>query len=139
MSFREKSAWISFAIMLVLAGMWAWNVVRGFSGQVGRGDVFRLSVTLLICAVVLEIALHVALAISSPREARTPRDERERLIELHATRIAFRVLIGAALLSVGSAHLGAQMPDLMNAMMLSVILALLVKFGSEVVLFRRAL
>ena len=96
-------------------------------------------ITLLICAVVLEVLLHIVLAIWSPREARTPRDERERLIELYATRIAFRVLVGAALLTVGSAHIGARTGVLMNAMMLAVILALLVKFGSEVVLFRRAL
>ena len=67
------------------------------------------------------------------------RVERERLIELHATRIAFRVLLAAAVLTVGSAHLGVRMTDMMGLMMLSVILALLVKFGSEVVFFRRGL
>jgi putative ABC transport system permease protein len=87
--------------------------------------------------VIAEVVLHIILTVWSPKEARTPRDERERLIELYATRIAFRVLVGAALLTVGSAHLGARTGVLMDAMMLSVILALLVKFGSEVVLFRR--
>jgi heme/copper-type cytochrome/quinol oxidase subunit 2 len=139
MSFREKSVWISFLIMLALFGVWAWNFGRGLTGQAARADVVRLSIMLLIFAVVLEVVLHIVLAIWSPREARTPRDERERLIELYATRIAFRVLVGAALLTVGSAHIGARTGVLMNAMMLSVILALLVKFGSEVVLFRRPL
>ena len=139
MSFREKSVWISFLIMLVLFSVWVWNLGRGITGQAERADVVRLSIILLIFAVVLEVVLHVGLAIWSPREARTPRDERERLIELYATRIAFRVLVGAALLTLGSAHLGARTGVLMDAMMLSVILALLVKFGSEVVLFRRGL
>jgi hypothetical protein len=94
---------------------------------------------LLTFAVVLEVVLHIVLAAWSPREARTPRDERERLIELYATRIAFRVLVTAALLTIASAHVGARTGVLMDAMMLSIILALLVKFGSEVVLFKRAL
>ena len=139
MSFREKSVWISFLIMLTLFGVWAWNIGRGLTGQAGRANVVRLSITLLIFAVVLEVALHVVLAVWSPKEARTPRDEREQLIELYATRIAFRVLVVAALLTVGSVHVGARTGVLIDAIMLSVILALLVKFGSEVVLFRRGL
>ena len=116
MSFREKSVWISFLIMLTLSGVWAWNLVRGVTGLAGRPDVARLSITLMILAVVLEVALHVVLAVWSPREARTPRDEREHLIELHATRLAFRVLVGAALLTVGSAHIGSsnRRPDAGN-------------------------
>jgi len=139
MSFREKSVWISFLIMLSLFGVWAWNFGRGLTGQATRPEVVRLSFTLLILAVILEVVLHMVVALWSPREARTPRDERERLIELYATRTAFRVLIGAALLTVGSAHIGARTGELMNAMMLSVILALVVKFGTEVLLFRRPL
>jgi hypothetical protein len=137
MSFREKSVWVSFLVMLTLFGVWVWNLVRSLAGQAVRADVVRLSIGLLLFAVVVEIVLHIVLRVWSPREARTPRDEREQLIELHATRTAFRVLVAAALLTIGSAHLGVRMGDLMQAMMLSVIVALLVKFASEVVLFRR--
>jgi hypothetical protein len=139
MSFREKSVWISFFIMLALFGVWAWNLGRFMIGETSRADVARLSIMLLIFALALEVGLHIVLAIRSPREARTPRDEREQLIELYATRIAFRVLIVAALFTVGSVHVGARTGVLIDAMMLSLILALLVKFGSEVVLFRRGL
>jgi hypothetical protein len=125
--------------MLGLFAAWTWNLWRSLIGLTGRADIIRVSFALLILAVVLEIVLHIVLAASSPREARAPRDERERLIELYATRIAFRVLVVAALLTVGSVHVGLRTGDLMAAMMLSVILALLVKFGSEVVLFRRGL
>jgi hypothetical protein len=139
MSFREKSVWISFVVMLVLSSVWSWNLIRGLTGGAGRTEVIHLSIMLLTFAVVLEVVLHIVLAAWSPREARTPRDERQRLIELYATRIAFRVLVTAALLTIGSAHVGARTGVLMDAMMLSIILALLVKFGSEVVLFKRAL
>jgi hypothetical protein len=137
MSFREKSVWGSFLIMLTLFSLWVWNFGRGLLGQVERADMVRVSFTLLILAIALELALHLALALLSPHEARTPRDERERLIELYATRIAFRVLVGTGLLAVASVHVGARTGVLTDAMMLSIILALLVKFGSEAVLFRR--
>ena len=39
--------------------------------------------------VILEIVLRVAMAIQSPRDARAPRDEREDLIDMRATRVAF--------------------------------------------------
>jgi hypothetical protein len=139
MSFREKSVWTSFIIMLALFSAWVWNLGRGLAAQAGRADLAGVSFTILIAAVLVEILLHVVLAVRSPREARTPRDERERLIDLYATRIAFRVFVGAALAAIGSAHLGVRMGNLMNAMMLAVILAFLVKFGCEVVLFRRGL
>jgi hypothetical protein len=42
---------------------------------------------------VLEIAVHTMVAIQSPRDARVPKDEREQLIELRATRLAFYVLL----------------------------------------------
>jgi hypothetical protein len=137
MSFREKSVWVSFLVMLTLCGVWVWNLVRSLTGQAGRADVVGLSMALLVFAVAIEVVVHIVLRVRLPREARTTRDEREQLIELHATRIAFRVLVVAALLTIASAHIGVRMGDLMQAMMLSVILALLVKFGSEVVLFRR--
>ena len=43
MSFREKSVWISFLIMLTLSGVWAWNLVRGVTGLAGRPDVIHSS------------------------------------------------------------------------------------------------
>jgi hypothetical protein len=137
MSFREKSVWGSFVIVLTLFSLWIWNFGRGLLGQVERAEIVHASFALLVLAVAFEVVLHLALALWSPREARTPRDERERLIELYATRIAFRVLVGTALLTVASVHLGARTGVLTDAMMLSIILALLVKYGSEAMLFRR--
>ena len=69
MSFREKSVWISFLIMLTLSGVWAWNFGRGLTGQAARSDVVRLSITLLIFTMVLEVLLHIILTVWSPKEA----------------------------------------------------------------------
>jgi len=50
--------------------------------------VIPLVLSLFAALIVAEVALHLFIAKRSPKEARTPKDERERLIELKATRIA---------------------------------------------------
>ena len=47
----------------------------------------------------------MAVAIQSPREARTPKDERERLIDMKAARLAFPVLLVGAFAAIGALHL----------------------------------
>ena len=59
---------------------------------------------LILLFVVLEIVVHIAIAIQSPRDAQAPIDEREDLIDLKATRTAFYVLFGGALLSIFTMH-----------------------------------
>ena len=66
---------------------------------------------LILLFVVLEIVLHVAIAVQSPRDARAPKDERETLIDLKATRTAFYVLFGGALLSIFTMHFRRQRLD----------------------------
>jgi hypothetical protein len=55
----------------------------------------------------LEVVLHVATALQSPRATRTPKDERERLIDLKATRLAFPVVLVGAFAAMGTMHLDA--------------------------------
>ena len=71
MSFREKSVWVSFLVMLTLFGVWVWNLVRSLAGQAVRADVVRLSIGLLLFAVVVEIVLHIVLRVWSPRVIRS--------------------------------------------------------------------
>ena len=75
MSFREKSAWVSLILILLVFGPYFWLVGRSFAGigHVHAGTQFAL-ITLFV---VLEIVVHIAIAIQSPRDARAPKDERE--------------------------------------------------------------
>jgi hypothetical protein len=122
--------------LLVFGGIYFYRIVQMMTGAPGRGDVF-LFLSLVSALVVVEVALHIALAIQSPKEARTPRDERERLIDLKATRVAFYVLVVGAFASIGTVHLRAGRWEMMQATLLAIVIAELSKFGSQIVLYRR--
>ena len=137
MSFREKSAWVSFATILVVFGAYFWNVIRVLGGQVEFRAAYALSVALLVAFVVLEIVLHIVLAIQAPKEALAPRDERERLIEMRATRVAFQVLVVGALAGVGMLHVTTSAWRMAQVVLLAVVVAELVKFGGQILYVRR--
>ena len=138
MSFREKSAWISFFCLLIFGGLYGWHVVQVEFFHARDNPMVYVGGT-FAALVALEIALHVAIAIQSPKEARTPKDEREHLIDLRASRVAFYVLLIGTFLSIGiGMHLpGANRFLMANCMMGSIITTLLVRFGTQIVLSRR--
>jgi uncharacterized membrane protein len=137
LSFREKSAWVSFLSILGVFTPFFWNSYRQYSGAVDSRTAVGIAFTLLALFVALEIVLHVALALQSPKEARTPKDERERQIELRATFIAFQVLVVGALAAVGMVHLTSRAWVIHQVAFLAIVVAQLVKFGTQIVLFRR--
>ena len=137
MSFREKSAWISFGCLLVVFGTYFGSVALVLSGRMHSGASLGLGVGLLAAFVILEIVLHVAIAIQSPGDARAPKDERERLIEMRATHRAFPVLVLGALAGVGTMHLTRSNWVVGHVVLLAVVVAELVKFGGQIVSFRR--
>ncbi|HZM94499.1 MAG TPA: hypothetical protein VFB92_13800 [Vicinamibacterales bacterium] len=135
MSFREKSAWISLMLIVLVFGPYFWLVGRSFAGQthVHGGTQFAL----ILLFVVLEIVLHIAVAIQSPRDAEAPSDERDNLIDLRATRVAFYVLFGGALISIFTLHFPVNVWTLSQFVLFSIVVAELVKFGSQIVFYRR--
>ena len=138
MSFREKSAWISFFCILIFGGLYAAHLVRlefFHSHESSPKYVFWTMAAL----VALEIGLHVAIALQSPKDARTPKDERERLIDLRASRVAFYSLLVGSLLSIAAGfHLpGANRFLMGNLLMGALIATLLIRFGTQIVLSRR--
>jgi hypothetical protein len=137
MSFREKSAWISFITILVVFGAYFWIVSQEMAGTVGDRTAFKIEVGLIVAFIVLEVVLHVALAMQAPSEARAPRDERERLIEMRSTRVAFQVLVVGALACVGMIHITRSAWAITQHVLLAVVVAQLVRFGGQIIYFRR--
>ena len=137
MSFREKSAWISFVTILLVFGAYFWNVRQVLAGNVEYGTAFKVEIALIVAFVVIEIVLHIGLAMQAPNEARAPRDEREQLIEMRATRVAFQVLVIGALACVGLMHLTRSAWAIGQHVLLAVVVAQLVRFGGQIVYFRR--
>jgi hypothetical protein len=137
MSFREKSAWVSFLCILGVFTPFFWNSYQQYSGALDSRSAVGTAFALLALFVALEIVLHVALALLSPKDARTPKDERERQIELRATFIAFQVLVVGAMCAVGAVHLTRSAWVIHQVALLAIVVAQLVKFGMQILLFRR--
>jgi hypothetical protein len=135
MSFREKSAWVSLILIVLVFGPYFWLVGRSFAGlgHVHAGTQFAL----IGLFVAFEIVVHIAIAVQSPRDARAPKDEREILIDLLATRAAFYVLFVGALFAIFTMHFRFNVWQLSQMMLLAIVVAELVKFGRQIVLFRR--
>ena len=137
MSFREKSAWISFVLILVFGGLWLRNVIQvEFFGL--RQNPMLQFFGMLAALIAAEVGLHIAIAIQSPHEARTPKDEREKLIDLKASRVGFYVLMVGAWTSIGTLHLPNSNRFLMAQFMMgSIIIAVLTRFATQIALYRR--
>lgn len=137
LSFREKSAWISLVSILAVFIPFFWNSYRQFSGQVDQSTAVNVAFGLLVAFVLLEIVLHAVVALQAPGDARSPRDEREQLIEMRATRIAFQVLVLGALAAVGTLHLTRTAWVMQQVVLFAIVLAELVKFAVQIMLFRQ--
>jgi len=130
MSFREKCAWISFVLLLlVLVGVAA-------GGHVGVAG-FHYFLSLLIGFALLQVALRLIIKWQAPKDARTPKDEREELIDLKAARIGFYSLVAGVLLAMLAVHVHGNPWSGLHTMVLAVLLAWAIKLGAEIVYYRR--
>jgi hypothetical protein len=139
MSFREKSAWISFvSLLLFTLGVFHSQHVHTHDAQ-GNDLIspLHLALAIFIGFIVLQVVLHLIVAALSPKDARTPKDERERLIELRAARVGFYALVVAELTAMGAFHAHGRVGTLMWSVLFAILIAWLIKLGSEIVLYRR--
>jgi hypothetical protein len=132
MSFREKSAWISLLSISLIYGVYFWSVVH--AGP--RGFHFGSLLATVIALIVVQIVLHIVVAIAAPKEAKAPRDEREKLIELKATRIAYS---GLATAVVCACMFGALDPPIVfntNALLFILVTAELMRASCQIIQYR---
>jgi hypothetical protein len=137
MSFREKSAWISFVSILVVFGIYFAAVGLAMAGRFDYSRTFGLFIQLVIAFVVLEVALHVIVAKRAPLDAKVPADERERLINLRAHRVGGNTLAVGVFLAIFTLHLGADSRELAHAVLLAFAISQLAKYATEIALHRR--
>jgi Ca2+/Na+ antiporter len=155
MSFREKSAWITFILLLVVFGFYfaSYGVMLASGGgrvegahpnmnvETARTAIhagFSVLFGLLVAAfVIAEIVLHIIVAIRARAEANAPADERERLIALKAKRLAYQVLVSAAWGSMAVVFLGVEAWVLANAIFFAIWLGELTNYGTQIYLYRR--
>lgn len=136
MSFRETSAWITLATVALCFGAYFLSLVTGAVSPRGFGAVHLLLICVAVQAV-LQIGGHILAAVIAPKDARAPRDERERLIAWRAQSLGYHVLVIGVLALAAPAHFGHPIPDLLNFALLDVVVAALVVAVAQIVMYRR--
>ena len=134
MSFREKSAWISFICLLLLT--LTFFVAQHHHPHDATGHL-HLALEVFFGFVLLQVVLRWVVALRSPKDARTPKDERERFIELRAARIGFYALVVSELAAMAAFHAHGRIDMLMWSVLLAILIAWMIKLGTEIVLYRR--
>jgi hypothetical protein len=135
MSFREKTAWISMLSMLAIYGFYFWSVIH--AGPQSGGFHFGGLMETIIALVVVQTVLTVTVAIFTPKEAKAPRDEREKLIELRAMRVAYSGLATSVALAC---FFGAFDPPILfntNALLFILVTAEVLRSACQIVQYRR--
>jgi hypothetical protein len=133
MSFREKIAWTTLLAMAGIYGLYFWSVVHP-----GAGFRFGGLLGTIVVLIVVQIVLAIAIAIVTPKEATAPPDERDRLIDLRATRVAYAGLASGIALAC---FFGAVAPRLafdMNALLFILVAAEILRCTCQIVQYRRS-
>ena len=137
MSFREKSAWITLiSVLLCFGPFFGIMFLRGLGG-----DRIANAWLLLGCVggfVVLQIGLNLVALWTTPKDGRSPEDERERMIQARSHSLGYYVLVVLVLLLGVPLHLGhVAAHQLMFFALLDLVIAGLVVSVAQIVMFRR--
>jgi len=135
MSFREKTAWISVLSMSGIYGIYFWSVVH--YGSRARG--FHLGGLLgtIVALVVVQVVLTVAVAIFSPKDAKAPCDERDKLIALRSMRFAYSGLATGIALACFFSGFDPPIVFNMNALLFILVTAEIMRSAYQIVQYRR--
>ncbi len=135
MSFREKSAWISVLSMSGIYGIYFWSVIR--HGSQGGHFHFGGLLGTIIALVIVQVVLTIVVAIFSPKDAQAPRDERDKMIELRAMRVAYSGLATSVALAV---FFGAFDPPIVfnaNSLLFILVTAEILRCSCQIIQYRR--
>ncbi len=119
MAFQEKSTWAQLIGIVAVFGFYFQRVIG--AGPT-RAEAIVLFVGAVVAIIVIQIVLHIAIAITSPRTA-GEEDERDALIALKATRVSSFVLAVGVLLAAGLWLLDTTPFAMANAILLSLVLS----------------
>jgi hypothetical protein len=143
LSFREKSLWLMIVSLVIAFGFYFTNALRAHFALARRGEAGALTVTaaqvgLFVVAVVLSVVLavlgHVLIAII---DRRGETDERDRLISLKGERNGSFVLATGVFCSLCLAVFTPGNFVFTHVLLAFWVLAQLVEYGSQLVLYRR--
>jgi len=136
MSFREKSAWITLIAIVLVCTLF---FLHGPEIFVPHPDpwTFHSLVACFSAFIVIKIAAQVVLYVRYPKDARVPKDEREQVIDLKATRLAAYIYVLGTFLAVLTLHHGASGRAVGYFVMLAFVVAEVVNHAARIVYYRR--
>jgi hypothetical protein len=138
MSFREKSAWITLVSVLITFGSYYGALASGFVHPMSL-ESFHFGLSSIVALIVLQVVLHIIAALLNPADARTPRDEREKLIQARSHTFGYYVMMVGMVLVVLATHIPG-LHDFMMTVYLGVgilVIASIVVAIAQIVMFRR--
>lgn len=143
MSFRERTAWITAVTLVICFGVYYGAVFTGLVRMSSWGQ-FHLGLLCIISLVVLQLGLNLAAALLNPKDARTPRDERERMIHARSHVFGYYILMfgmAAVLISTHIPMHGADVFDVIvntvNLGVLVMVIATLSVALAQIIMYRR--
>lgn len=133
MPFREKSAWVMAAIVLISAVLYATLI-----GSLPR-SVPPLSIIIAYVVVLALVSVfgQVAIALFAPRDAGAAADERDRRIADRAGHLSGNVLAVGVVLALGMYVLGHPGSHMFHAVLFSLMAAQLAEYGLQIWYYRR--
>lgn len=135
MSFHEKSAWISLVSIAVVGLVFFLNIPRTLTPSLGPEMVYSMLIC-LVALIVIEAVAHTVVAMRAPIDAQSPKDERDRLVELRAMRVAAYVYAALSMGAVSLLLVGANGVALGYAVLLALVIAEIVNYGSRILYYR---
>lgn len=133
MSFLEKSAWVTFLGVLLVYGGYVFSAF----GPGGASASSWTHLGLMLGLAVVVIGGHIAAALTSPRAAGAPCDERDKAITCRTDALAGNLGIAGALIAAATGLSGqADALGVANYVILAVVVAELVRYGGRIAAYR---
>lgn len=137
MSFREKSAW-AMAVLLGAAGLYYLYLVRAASAAIGETAPPQVAIAFVLLVVIGAVVVQIALALSAPKAASAPADERERIAGDRAGHWSGLLLATGIVSALGHFMAYGDGNMLFHLVAGSLIVAQLAEYGLEIFLLRRS-
>jgi hypothetical protein len=138
MSFREKIHWASFLALFVAFGWYfltyPWNII---DTPAGVGAVAGMLVPVTIIIIIVMTVTTVYFAIRTPAEVNIREDERERTIHIRGTHLAYYPLVLGVWANMIAMFYRLSVGEHLNLLIATVVVAELVRVGSQLYYYRR--
>jgi len=144
MSFREKSAWVMVAALLIAGANYLFVVAQS-SLSLGyiAPPITRLVVAYIVVLVIISVFGQTIIALLSPKEAEAGADERDRLIASRAGHVFGQVLAVGVVSLLGAYLFSPHFRSAMNGDMLfqgtliTLMVAQIIEYMAQIWFYRR--